>query len=120
MARPKISFACPPGLQSVERSQIAEKLGYERAWLFDSPSLYTDIWISLARIADATERIGLGTGVAVPKAILECGWTGDPDSIAARMDEAGELGITEVIYTPAGPDVPAELEAFAAAAQKAR
>ena len=66
MARPKISFACPPGLQSIERSQIAEKLGYERAWLFDSPSLYTDIWISLARIADATERIGLGTGVAVP------------------------------------------------------
>jgi 5,10-methylenetetrahydromethanopterin reductase len=36
------------------------------------------------------------------------------------MDEAGEQGITEVIYTPAGPDVPAELEAFAAAAQKAR
>jgi 5,10-methylenetetrahydromethanopterin reductase len=36
------------------------------------------------------------------------------------MDEAGELGITEVIYTPAGPDVPGELEAFAAAAQKAR
>ena len=55
-----------PGLQSVEHSQIAEKLGYERAWLFDSPALYTDIWISLARIADATERIGLGTGVAVP------------------------------------------------------
>src|SRR5271163_3716860 len=66
MSRPKISFACPPGLQSVERSQIAENLGYERAWLFDSPALYTDIWISLARIADATERIGLGTGVAVP------------------------------------------------------
>jgi 5,10-methylenetetrahydromethanopterin reductase len=35
------------------------------------------------------------------------------------MDEAGEQGITEVIYIPAGPDVPAELEAFAAAAQKA-
>src|SRR3978361_2158027 len=66
MSRPKISFACPPGLQSVENSKIAEKLGYQRAWLFDSPSLYTDIWISLARIADATERIGLGTGVAVP------------------------------------------------------
>ena len=58
--------AYPPGLQSVEHSQIAENLGYERAWLFDSPALYTDIWISLARIADATKRIGLGTGVAVP------------------------------------------------------
>jgi 5,10-methylenetetrahydromethanopterin reductase len=57
---------------------------------------------------------------AAGKAILDCGWSGDPDSIAARMDEAGELGITEVVYTPAGPDVPGELEAFAAAAQKAR
>src|ERR1700684_1498479 len=66
MPRPKLSFACPPGGRSVENSKIAEKLGYERAWLFDSPSLYTDIWISLARIADATERIGFGTGVAVP------------------------------------------------------
>src|ERR1700679_3403827 len=66
MSRPKISFACPPGLQSVECSQIAETLGYERALVFDSPALYTDIWISLARIADATERIGRGTGVAVP------------------------------------------------------
>src|ERR1700679_4191541 len=66
MTRPKLSFACPPGVRSVENSKIAEKLGYERAWLFDSPALYTDIWISLARIADATERIGLGTGVAVP------------------------------------------------------
>lgn len=329
--RPKISFACPPGPQSVEHSLMAEELGYDRAWLFDSPSLYTDIWISLARIADATERIGLGTGVAVPsmrhpmvtasaiaaiealapgrlvvafgtgftarvtmgqkpmtwkaladytrqvralldgdvveidggacqmmhdediaperpiavplwvapsgpkgmraarelgvdgvlvvsppvepldctnrgllvfgtvlgpgedetsdrvlaaggpgyatsvhglwelapeavasipgglewqerieaerpegerhlvvhqghlstvtdrdrgvvaaagKAILECGWTGDPASIASRMDEAGEQGITEVVYSPAGPDVPAELEAFAVAAQR--
>jgi 5,10-methylenetetrahydromethanopterin reductase len=54
---------------------------------------------------------------AAGKAVLECGWTGDRESVAARMDEAGEQGITEVIYTPAGPDVPAELEAFAAAAQ---
>src|ERR1700712_2229267 len=66
MSRPKLSFACPPGLRSVGHSQIAEKLGYERAWLFDSPALYTDIWISVARIADATDRIGVGTGVAVP------------------------------------------------------
>jgi alkanesulfonate monooxygenase SsuD/methylene tetrahydromethanopterin reductase-like flavin-dependent oxidoreductase (luciferase family) len=64
--RPQLSFACPPGGRSVEHSRIAESLGYERVWLFDSPSMYTDIWVSLARIADATERIGLGTGVAVP------------------------------------------------------
>jgi 5,10-methylenetetrahydromethanopterin reductase len=66
LPRPQLSFACPPGGRSVEHSRIAESLGYERVWLFDSPSMYTDIWVSLARIADATERIGLGTGVAVP------------------------------------------------------
>src|SRR3984957_17534048 len=66
LPRPQLSFACPPGGRSVEHSRIAESLGYERGWLFDSPSMYTDIWVSLARIADATERIGLGTGVAVP------------------------------------------------------
>jgi 5,10-methylenetetrahydromethanopterin reductase len=54
---------------------------------------------------------------AAGKALLDCGWSGDPNSIAARMDEAGEQGITEVIYTPAGPDFPAELEAFVTAAQ---
>jgi 5,10-methylenetetrahydromethanopterin reductase len=55
---------------------------------------------------------------AAGKSILESGWSEDADSIAARMDEAGEQGITEVIYTPAGPDVAAELEAFAAAARR--
>jgi 5,10-methylenetetrahydromethanopterin reductase len=68
----------------------------------------------LSVVTDRDVDLVAGAG----KAILDCGWTGDRASIAARMDEAGEHGITEVIYTPAGPDIPAELEAFAAAAQK--
>jgi 5,10-methylenetetrahydromethanopterin reductase len=35
-------------------------------WLYDSAALYEDIWVHLGLIAEATERIGLGTAVLVP------------------------------------------------------
>jgi 5,10-methylenetetrahydromethanopterin reductase len=47
--------------------------------------------------------------------LLATGWTGDRDSVRARAERAGAAGVTELIYTPAGPDVGRELEAFAAA-----
>jgi 5,10-methylenetetrahydromethanopterin reductase len=62
----QLSCALAPGPDTPAHAKLAETLGYERVWLFDSPALYTDIWISLARVAEATERIGLGTGVLVP------------------------------------------------------
>src|ERR1700704_1633677 len=65
-SRPALSCVFPPGPRVVEYAKGAERLGYHRIWLYDSPALYGDVWISLARIADATERIGLGTGVAIP------------------------------------------------------
>jgi 5,10-methylenetetrahydromethanopterin reductase len=68
MTDPRIAVSCgfPPSRSTVEYAQLAERLGYERIWLYDSPALYVDIWATLARIADATSTIGLGTGVAVP------------------------------------------------------
>ncbi|MFP6654087.1 MAG: LLM class flavin-dependent oxidoreductase [Myxococcota bacterium] len=62
----KISIGVPPGPQTKKLALLAEELGYERIWLFDSAALYEDIWAHLALIADATERIGLGTAVLVP------------------------------------------------------
>ena len=62
----KISCGIVPSLDSVEQAQLAEELGYDRAWLYDSPAIYADIWITLARIAEHTDRIGLGTAVLVP------------------------------------------------------
>lgn len=44
----------------------AEQLGYHRAWLYDSPALYPDVWASLALAANRTSRIGLGPGVLIP------------------------------------------------------
>ena len=52
--------------QSHEHARIAEQLGYARAWFYDSPALYPDVWVQLCRAAERTERIGLGPGVLVP------------------------------------------------------
>ena len=62
----KISIGVPPGPQARSLALRAEALGYDRIWLYDSASIYEDIWIHLGLIAEATERIGLGTAVLVP------------------------------------------------------
>ena len=62
----QLSCTFPPGPRVVEYAQLAERLGYARVWLYDSPLLYPDVWMTLVRIADATRRIGLGPGVLVP------------------------------------------------------
>ena len=62
----QISCAFPPSPNVVAHAQLAESLGYERIWLYDSPALYPDVWVSLARVAEHTTRIGIGPGVLVP------------------------------------------------------
>ena len=62
----KISVATAPGPQVEELAVLAEELGFERYWLYDSPAIYEDVWMTLARLASATDRIGLGTAVLVP------------------------------------------------------
>jgi 5,10-methylenetetrahydromethanopterin reductase len=61
-----VSCAFPPGPEVAEHAVVAESLGYERAWLYDSPALYPDVWVTLARVAERTERIGLGPAVLIP------------------------------------------------------
>ncbi|MGE3771965.1 MAG: LLM class flavin-dependent oxidoreductase [Gammaproteobacteria bacterium] len=61
-----LSCAFATSLDSHEHARIAESLGYSRAWFYDSPALYPDVWVQLCRAADRTQRIGLGTGVIVP------------------------------------------------------
>jgi 5,10-methylenetetrahydromethanopterin reductase len=62
----ELSCAFPPGPDVVDHVLLAEELGYERAWVYDSPGLYGDVWVQLALCARATNRIGLGPGVLVP------------------------------------------------------
>ena len=61
-----LSCSFPPGPHVVEWARLAERLGYRRVWLYDSPLLYPDVWMTLTRVASATTRIGVGPGVLVP------------------------------------------------------
>jgi 5,10-methylenetetrahydromethanopterin reductase len=61
-----ISCAFATSSDTPAHVELAEALGYERAWLYDSPALYPDVWMVLARCAERTSRIGLGPGVLVP------------------------------------------------------
>jgi 5,10-methylenetetrahydromethanopterin reductase len=62
----QISCAFPTTLDSPEHVELAEELGYERAWLYDTPQQSPDVWMTLALAAQRTQRIGLGPGVLVP------------------------------------------------------
>jgi 5,10-methylenetetrahydromethanopterin reductase len=62
----RLSCGFPPSAQAPELAALAERLGYERVWFYDSPALYGDVFVALARAADATRKIGLGTAVLVP------------------------------------------------------
>jgi 5,10-methylenetetrahydromethanopterin reductase len=62
----KISSQFPTSLDSPQHIAVSERLGYDRAWLFDTPQQSPDVWMMLALAAERTERIGLGPGVLVP------------------------------------------------------
>jgi 5,10-methylenetetrahydromethanopterin reductase len=62
----EISCAFAPSMATPEHVVLAERLGYRRAWMFDSPALYPDVWMVLALAAERTTTIGLGPGVLVP------------------------------------------------------
>jgi 5,10-methylenetetrahydromethanopterin reductase len=61
-----ISCGFAPSAAAPDLIAAAEDLGYRRAWLYDSPALYPDVWVALSRAADRTSTIGLGPGVLVP------------------------------------------------------
>ena len=62
----EISIGITPGPDAVRLAQLAEELGYRRAWLYDSAALYEDIWINIANILNATSNLDVGTAVLVP------------------------------------------------------
>ncbi|MEZ5218004.1 MAG: LLM class flavin-dependent oxidoreductase [Ilumatobacteraceae bacterium] len=62
----ELSCAFATSMATPEHVAVAESLGYRRAWLYDSPALYPDVWATLARCAERTSTIGLGPGVLIP------------------------------------------------------
>ena len=61
-----VSCAFATSLDTPAHIELAESLGYRRAWCYDSPALYPDVWMVLALAAARTSTIQLGPGVLVP------------------------------------------------------
>ena len=64
--RPVISCVFAPSLDTPAHIELAERLGYRRAWCYDSPAMYADPWMVLAVAAGRTAGIGLGPAALVP------------------------------------------------------
>lgn len=47
--------------------RIAEELGYDYAYVYDSPTFLADAWMTLALAADRTRRIRIGVSVITPR-----------------------------------------------------
>ena len=61
-----ISCVLAPSLDTPAHIELAERLGYRRAWCYDSPALCADPWMVLALAAARTSAIGLGPASLVP------------------------------------------------------
>lgn len=61
-----LSVAIPPSLESARHFVMAEKLGYRRAYLYDTPFEGGDVWLDLYRAAESTTTIELGPAVLIP------------------------------------------------------
>ncbi|MFV0306715.1 MAG: LLM class flavin-dependent oxidoreductase [Desertimonas sp.] len=52
-------------IDDIDHAQLAEQLGYSHLWFADSQMLWSDVYATMALAATRTERIRIGTGVAV-------------------------------------------------------
>lgn len=61
-----VSVALPTSFEAPPHIAIAERLGYRRAYLYDTPFEGDDVWLDLHRAAQLTTTIWLGPAVLVP------------------------------------------------------
>jgi 5,10-methylenetetrahydromethanopterin reductase len=63
----RIGCMLPSSLAAPDHIRHAEQLGFPWAFVFDSPAIYADPWVTLALAAERTERIHLGVAVITPR-----------------------------------------------------
>jgi 5,10-methylenetetrahydromethanopterin reductase len=115
----KVGAILGPRVDAPAQIVLAERLGYERAWVFDSPALFADPWMTLARAADGTSRIRLGVAVITPRMrhlIANAGAIATLSALApGRVDVVIGAGFTSQAMVGKGPVRWAEVEEYAVA-----
>ncbi len=56
----------PSKISDYKLVMLAEELGFDQVWFFDSQMIYSDVYATMALAAHSTKKIKIGTGVAVP------------------------------------------------------
>jgi alkanesulfonate monooxygenase SsuD/methylene tetrahydromethanopterin reductase-like flavin-dependent oxidoreductase (luciferase family) len=56
----------PSKISDYNLVMLAEEVGFQQAWFFDSQMIYSDVYATMALAAHTTKKIRLATGVAVP------------------------------------------------------
>ncbi len=72
---------------------LAESLGFDQAWFFDSQMIYSDVYATMAVAARETRRIRLATGVAVPSTRMAPVIAHSIASVAELAPGRVELGV---------------------------
>ena len=52
--------------RAVELARLAERLGYERCWVYDEGLAASDVYVAMTAIAGATESLTVGPGITNP------------------------------------------------------
>jgi 5,10-methylenetetrahydromethanopterin reductase len=115
----KVGTILGPRVDTPSQIELAEELGYDRAWVFDSPALFADPWMTLARAADRTSSIRLGVSVITPRMRHLVANAGAIATLAAlapgRVDVVIGAGFTSQAMIGKGPVRWAEVEEYAVA-----
>lgn len=56
----------PSYIEAWKEAEIAEANGFTHAWFYDSQLLYSDVYATMALVAEHTQTLTLGTLVAIP------------------------------------------------------
>ena len=105
----------------VRQVQLAERLGYDTAWITDTHLVCRELWVTLAACAAATSRIRLGPGVTVPhsrhvsvtasavatlhdlapgRVVIGVGTGGSSaQTMGLRLEQVGRVGALETMAT---------------------
>ena len=105
---------------------VAYHAGYERGTTSPLPG-WEQFVHQVQALPERTRHLAIHSGhLVAPNALdrsvitgellVNMGLAGDIEAQRARLQQLAARGVTEVVYQPAGPDIPRELRAFAAAA----
>jgi 5,10-methylenetetrahydromethanopterin reductase len=88
-------------------------------WLADveasRPEAERHLTVHEGHVTEVIGRDQVVLDLADETTLAGVGWTGDKAAVREKVAHASSMGVTEILYTPAGPDVEREMRAFAEA-----